>query len=226
LQPRERHPRFGAPHLGGTGLLTLVLGTSGQTGREATISQTLLERFGSLAEVANADISELRQVPGIGPSRAVRLSAALQLGRRSLRPDQEQPLIQSALDAYEQLYAELGGRGREMLYALYLNRRKALVGARLLTAGNEAHTIVDPRQVFRPAVRSGACAVIVAHNHPSGDPSPSAQDLAVTRRLAEAGALLGIELLDHLIIGAGTYTSLAEQGLLRSRSYTPSLIRG
>lgn len=223
MHPRERYARYGPTRFGDAELLALVFGAG--TPPTADLARGLLDRFGNLSRLAAADVAELTQIEGVGPARAVQLLAALQAGRRSLMPDIQQPLIRSAEDAYAQLYAEMSGQPSEMLFAIYLNRRRAALGVHRLTLGNESHTIVDPRQVYRRAVRVGAAGVIVAHNHPSGDAEPSAQDLAITRRLAEAGALLGISLVDHLIIGAGYYVSLAERGLFRMTPMTPTLMR-
>ncbi|MEL6349515.1 MAG: DNA repair protein RadC [Myxococcota bacterium] len=223
MEPRERFTRFGPTRFGDAELLSLIIGAGAPA--MAAVARTLLARFGDLSALADADVSELTQVPGLGPARAVQLLAAMEVGKRSMLPTLHKPQVRSAAEAYELLYAQLSGRPQEMLYAIYLNRRKAVLAVRQLTVGNDAHTIVDPRQVYRRAVRSNAAAVIVAHNHPSGDAEPSAQDLAVTRRLAEAGAVVGVELLDHLIIGAGCYTSLADRGLFRPFSPTPPVIR-
>lgn len=214
MQPRERFARHGAGVFGNDELLALVIGTGSGHHRPVDIARRLIETFGSLSGIVEAEIAELTVVPGIGLARAVQLMAALHAGRRSLLSQETLPTITHAEDAYRQLYPLLGGRGRESLAALYLSRSRRLLALRVLTTGNDSHTIVDPRQVFRPAIRAGAAGVILAHNHPSGDPAPSSEDLAVTRRLSEAGALIGVEVVDHLIIGAGVFASLAELGVL------------
>ncbi len=214
MQPRERFTLQGPGVFGDDELLALIIGTGSRHHRPLDIARCLLEAFGSLAGLADAEIGELTPLPGLGPARAVQLKAALIAGRRSLLSEESRPLIQSADDAWRQLYPHLAGRPREALAALYLSHSHRLLALRILTTGSDRHTIVDPRQVYRAAVRAEAAGVIIAHNHPSGDPTASRPDLSVTRRLAEAGVVIGVELLDHLILGAGRYVSLAEQGLL------------
>ncbi len=222
MQPRERFSRHGSDFFGDDELLALVIGTGSGTHRPLEISRSLLKRFGDLPGLAEASVAELTTTPGVGMARGGQLPAALHVGRRSLLTDQRAPVIRSAEDAYLELYAMLSGRKHEALAALYLSRGGRLLTLRLLTTGNDAHTIVDPRQVFQTALRCGAASVIIAHNHPSGDIEPSAADLAVTWRLVEVGALLGIPLTDHLIIGSGAFTSLAELGMLRSPHTSPT----
>jgi DNA repair protein RadC len=214
MQPRERFARHGAGVFGDDELLALIIGTGSGQHRPIDIARGLLGEFGSLAGLAAAEIGELTPLPGLGLARAVQIQAALQAGRRSLLSQESRPSIQSADAAWLHLYPVLAGQPRESLAALYLSHSHRLLALRLLTTGNDIHTIVDPRQIFRTAIRSGAAGLIIAHNHPSGDPTASSADLAVTRRLAEAGMVVGVELLDHLIIGAGRYVSLAEQGVL------------
>ena len=224
MDTRERFARFGASRFSDTDLLALVLGAG--DGPSADAAQALLAHFGSLSGLADAEVAEVQAVPHIGLARAVQILAALRVGRRSLLPVESRPTIRSAQDAYIQIYAELSGLSSETFYALYLSRRRVLLGTRVLSVGNDANTIVDPRQVYQRAVRMGAAGIIVAHNHPSGDPTPSPQDILVTHHLAQAGDLLGVELLDHLIVGSGRFVSLAEQRLLRPSAHSPALIQG
>lgn len=214
MQPRERFALHGPGVFGDDELLALIIGTGSKARGPVEIARSLLEAFGSLAGIADAEIGEITPLHGLGPARAVRLKAALVAGRRSLLSADPRPIIQTADEAWAQLCPHLAGQPRESLAALYLSHSHRLLALRVLTTGSDRHTIVDPRQVFRPAVRSGAAGVIIAHNHPSGDPTASSADLSVTRQLAEAGRVVGVELLDHLILGAGQYVSLAEQGAL------------
>ena len=227
MQPRERFTLQGPGVFGDDELLALIIGTGSKDHRPIGIARCLLETFGSLAGIADAEIGEITVLPGLGPARAVQLKAALIAGRRSLLSEESRPLIQSADDAWRQLYPHLAGQPCESLAALYLSHSHRLLALRVLTTGSDRHTIVDPRQVYRAAVRAEAAGVIIAHNHPSGDPTASRPDISVTRRLAEAGAVIGVELLDHLILGAGRYVSLAEQGLLvRPAGWRDGRLRG
>ncbi len=199
-RPREHYLASGPDPFGDAELTALLVGT-GAGGRSALeIAADLLRRHGGLAGLARCDPGELAAVPGIGPARAVRLHAALEMGRRSLRHPSPAPVVDGPEAAARQLAPPLRGLAHEELHALYLDRRNRPVAHRRLTRGSSSYTVVDPRQVFRPAVQLGAAGVILAHNHPSGDPTPSVQDREVTRRTRRAGEVLGIHLVDHLVV--------------------------
>lgn len=220
MPPRERYEAEGPAGFGDVELLALVLGT-GTAGRSAIqIAASLLHHFGGLAGVSARQPHELRGVAGIGLERAVRLHASLEAGRRAVQRELTGDPVTCAVEAWRVLEPGLRGRVEEELHALYLDRRHRPVARRRLTRGSDGFTVVDPRHIYRVGVGVGACAVILAHNHPSGDPAPSRQDLRITDRVARAGRILGIPLLDHLVIGAGTFRSLAEEGSLCS--WTPS----
>ena len=218
MRLRERFARHGPAGLGDDALLALIIGTGSGQHKPLDTARRLLATFGSLSDIAAVEVAALTAQPGIGLARAVQLKASLEAGRRALLDTAERPELHSAADAYHHLRPLLAGQQREHLAALYVSHGRRLLAARILTIGNAQHTIVDPRQVYRPAIQLGAAGVIISHNHPSGDPTPSAADLAVTRRLVEVGVLVGIELLDHLIIGTARYVSLAAQGALPRRS--------
>ncbi len=212
--PRERYVAEGSGRFGDAELLALLLET-GVAGRSALgVATDLLERFGSVRAIGRHQVAELAGVRGVGTARAVRVLAALELGRRALGPAATAGVVDSPEAAWRALSPHLLGLPEEELHALYLDRRRRPVAHRRLTHGSDAFTVVEPRQVFRYAVGLGASAVILAHNHPSGDPTPSAQDREVTTRVARAGALLGLPLLDHLVAGDGAWVSLAAEGLL------------
>ncbi len=191
-------------------LLAAVIGGDRQIG----IAQTLLARYGSLAELSRASAQELAQVKGLGPSKAASLQAALELGRRMVvEASGDKPQLCSPTDVAQLLMAEMSHLEQEHFRVLYLDTRNRLLGSETLYVGslNAAHIRVG--EVFRGAVRRNCAAIIVAHNHPSGDPTPSPEDVAVTRELVTAGKLLDIEVLDHLIIGHQCFVSLRERGL-------------
>jgi DNA repair protein RadC len=214
MQPRERYLSRGPSPTGDAELLALVLGT-GVAGKSAMgLAVDVLQRFGGLRGVADAGVHELQQMRGLGPARAVRVHAALQAGRRSLHASERGQAISSPDSAYRILGPALRGQVDEELHGLFLDRRRRLVAHRVLTRGSDAFTVVDPRQVFRVAVQTGACAIVLGHNHPSDDPTPSTQDREVTHRVATAGRMLGVGLLDHLVIGGDRYVSLAQEGLI------------
>ena len=213
MRNRERYALYGPEHFTDTELLALIigLGCAGQSSGE--LAAALLSRFGGLPQLLNAPVSALEQVPGIGPARAVRLHAALHAGQRVARAQRREPaIVRSPEDAWHLLRPNLEALESEELHALYLSRRNVVIALRPLTRGTDQTTIVEPRQVFRPAVQCGAASVIVAHNHPSGDPTPSGLDIEATHRLVAAGRVLGVALVDHLILGAGTFVSLGRWG--------------
>lgn len=200
-------------------MLVAVL-LAGSTRRSPVdVAQDLLRRAGGdVTRLARADVFD--PVAGVGDSGRARLLASTELSRRIVYRNvaDNVTVIGGAADAVPLLRAISVGP-YEVLSAIYLDRRRSVIGSRLLTLGNDGMTIVDPKQVMRPGVELGATAVILGHQHPSGDPRPSPQDRDVTERIARAGRVLGIQLLDHIIIGSqGRYTSLAEEGLLASYS--------
>jgi len=195
-----------------TALLAAILGhPTGLLG----VAGELLHELGGVRGLGRAGIRDLRQVKGVGPRRARRLAAAMELGRRSMRRPDPLERVESVADATSLLEPGFRGLEHEELHALFLDRRHGVLAHRVLTCGSAAYTIVDPRQIFELALRLRASAIVLAHNHPSGDPEPSDQDLVITRRVEEAGRVLGVRLLDHLIMGAEHSVSLAARGELK-----------
>ena len=209
--PSERLERHGADASSEEELLALVIGDRVAARR---VARRLLDRFGSLADVARALPVELR-VAGISGSAALRISASAEIGRRLARAWPSDPwLIRTPSDVAEPLVDAMGSLEREELRVLLLDTKNVVTAERTVYRGNLAGSSVRVGEVFRDAVRACAAAIIVAHNHPSGDPGPSGEDLRITAELAEAGRLLDIELLDHLVIGRGRWTSLRALGAL------------
>ncbi len=212
---RERYRIEGPGGFGDAELVALILGAGIQGRTALEIAAGLLERFGGLGGLHRRQPHELMLEVGIGLERSVRLHAALEAGRRALRaPELPDDPVQTPIAALRLLEPGLRGLVDEELHGLFLDRRRRPLALRRLTRGSDAFTVVDPRQVFRIAVGVGASSLILAHNHPSGDPEPSAQDHEVTHQVARAGRILGIQLVDHLVIGAGAFRSLAEAGVL------------
>ena len=171
-------------------------------------------QYRSLTAIAQAPWQELAELPGLGTATACRLKAAIELGRRLIQEDRGQrPQITSPSEAANLLMPEMRDLDQEQLRVLLLDTKNHVLDNVLIYIGNVSSSIIRVSEVLRPAVRLNATAVIVAHNHPSGDSSPSPEDIQVTRSIVEAGYLLGIEVLDHLIIGHNQFTSLKEKGL-------------
>ncbi|MFH2009941.1 MAG: DNA repair protein RadC [bacterium] len=214
-RPRERLDRHGAAALQDAELIAIVLG-HGTRGRDALeVARSLLSTVGSLADLAEADPAELGVVMGVGPATAARLTAAIELGRRALAHEPgTPPLIRCAKDVHRLLRPSVAGLTKEVFWAIGLNARHVVRRELRIAEGSLANVDVHPREVFRPLIRMGAAATILAHNHPSGDPTPSGEDIALTMRLREVGELTGIPVLDHVVITVGDYASLAELALL------------
>jgi DNA repair protein RadC len=212
--PTRRRPvleRLGADAAADEELLGLVLGDRTAAPR---VARRLLDRFGSLSGVAHAAPIEL-QVAGLSRVAALRVSACLEVARRVARAWPADPwLIRTPTDVAEPLVDAMGALEREELRVLLLDTKNVVTAERTVYRGNLAGSSVRVGEVYRDAVRACAAAVIVAHNHPSGDPTPSGEDLRITAELADAGRLLDIELLDHLVIGRGRWTSMRALGAL------------
>jgi len=211
-RPRERLRSLGAANLSLAELLALLVGSGTAAHSAARIAETILEAAdGSLARLAAMDVGSLESLPGIGVATAARVSAALELGRRaaSAAADFGHP-IRGPADVFALMGPRLRDKAQEEFHALLLNSRHRVIREVLVTRGLLDSALIHPREVFRPAVAEGAAGVILVHNHPSGDPTPSAEDRAVTRQLGEAGRAVGIPVLDHVVVGAGGYASLAE----------------
>lgn len=192
-------------------LLALALSHGARAHR---IAEDLLERFGSLADALRASPTELR-LAGLTPRASLRLAAAAELGRRAARAWPARPwVIRTPADVAEPLLDEMASLEREELRVLLLDTKNVVTARRTVYRGNLAGSSVRVGEVFRDAVRGQAAAVAVVHNHPSGDPAPSGEDLRITAELAEAGRLLDIELLDHVILGRGRWSSLRALGVL------------
>lgn len=213
-RPRERLITYGADALSTAELLAVLLRTGTEQNSAVGLAEHLLAHFGNLRGVANATIEELAGVRGIGPAKAAQIKAAIEFGRRLIAASpEERPKIRSPRDVYNLLGPSLRDEKREHFIALLLDTKNGVLRSRTVSVGDLSSSIVHPREVFSEAIRHGAASLIVAHNHPSGDPTPSPEDIAVTRRLAEAGELLGIEVLDHIVLGDNRWTSLKEKGL-------------
>ena len=211
--PRERILQLGEPRLGDAECVALVLRTGCRGAPAEQLATRLLRRFGGIPGLAAASLRQVAAEPGVGLVRAAALAAAFGLARRlgeaRFRPGSP---VRSGGDVARIVRDSARGSRRESFFALLLDARHRLLSMHTVSTGSVDAAPVHPREVFSPAIRDGAAAVVVAHNHPSGDPTPSPEDRAVTERLRAAGVLVGIELLDHLVVGAERYYSFAEEG--------------
>jgi DNA repair protein RadC len=215
-RPRERLQYSGPESLSVQELLAIVV-TSGTQGANATdIGALLLKRFGDLEGLAKVTFEELDAVPGIGAARACQIMAAFELARRLDRNLQipARLKIKTPEDAYNLLKNKAKGQKKEFFWAVFLDTRNHVIIDREISIGSLDSSIVHPRELFKAAIAASAASIIAAHNHPSGNSEASQEDIQLSKRLKEAGELVGIELVDHIILGDGNFTSLKREGLL------------
>ncbi|ASS92059.1 MULTISPECIES: RadC family protein [Aeribacillus] len=214
-RPRERLIHNGPKGLSNHELLAILLrtGTKGESVLE--LANKLLKTFGGLRMLKEASVQEIMGIPGIGKAKAVQIIAALELGKRIHQlAYKDRYVIRSPQDASNYVMEEMRFLKQEHFVGLYLNTKNQVLHKQTIFIGSLNTSIVHPREVFKEALKCSAASFICIHNHPSGDPSPSKEDIEVTRRLSECGKLIGIELLDHIIIGERKYVSLKEKGYL------------
>ncbi len=205
----------GAEALSHAELLAILLRTGTKRESAVLLASRILKECGSLRGLVDMSVGELTAIRGIGPAKAVQLRAGIELGRRLARSaGSEAPVIRKPEDAADLLMEELRYLKKEHFVCLFLNTKNQVIARETLSVGTLNASLVHPREVFRAAIKCSSASIICIHNHPSGDPSPSPEDIAMTRRLKEAGELAGIDVLDHLVIGDNRYTSLKEQGFM------------
>jgi len=213
-RPRERLRAVGAGPLTNAELIAILLRTGGSGENVVALGQRLIARFQGVGGLALASLSELCEVKGVGEAKGSQVLAGIELGRRivSALPD-ERRVVRCSDDIDRLLRAEMVDLAQEELRVVLLNARGQVLGVRTAAIGTADKAPVTLRDVFRAAVKDNAASIAVVHNHPSGDPSPSPDDVALTAQIVEAGGMLGIELLDHVVISRGGYVSMRERGL-------------
>jgi DNA repair protein RadC len=210
-RPREKLSRHGVAALGDNELVALVLGQGSRRSSALALANALLARVGGAHGLSQSTCHDLVRVAGIGRARAAQIVAAIELGRRTLtRPPGERLQILFPRDAAEYLLPRFGSRRAEQFGVLLLDIKHRLLRVAMLTMGTLDTAGIEPRDVYREAMLDGAAAVVAFHNHPSGDPTPSPEDVDLTRRLAAAGVLMGIDFVDHVVLGDGRYWSFKE----------------
>lgn len=211
-RPREKLARAGPAALGDNELVALVLGTGVRARGALLVAQDVIALAGGVPGLLKLAIDELDRVPGVGLSRAARLLAAVELGRRSLCGDRgERPQLLTSQELANYLMPRYSGGAVERFGVVLLDQRRRVIRSVILSSGTAESSISHPRDVFRAAVMASATAVVVFHNHPSGDPLPSADDRAMTRKLVAAGELMNIAVVDHIILGSTTYFSFRDE---------------
>ncbi|EPD54288.1 DNA repair protein RadC [Paenisporosarcina sp. HGH0030] len=214
-RPRERLINQGAAALSNQELIAILLRTGTKQESVLHLANRVLTFFEQLHELKNATIEEIMSVKGIGEAKAVQLLAAVELGRRlSLQQTDEKFTVRSPKDAATFLMTDMTSLKQENFVCLFMNVKNQVIHKQTIFIGSLNASIVHPREIFREAVKRSAASIICAHNHPSGNPSPSPEDIEVTKRIQEAGHIMGIELLDHVIIGDHQFISLKEKGYM------------
>ena len=214
-RPREKLARLGAAGLGDNELVAIVLGQGQPRATALDLANTTLAAIGGMTGLARVGRDDLLRIRGIGPARAAQLLAAVEMGRRTLaNAAMHRAQMTSPRAVAEFLLPQYGNRRVEQFGVLLLDTKHRVLRSTVLSIGTLDASIVHPREVFREAVAGGAAAIVLFHNHPSGDPEPSSDDTRLTERLAAAGMLMGINVLDHVILGDARYFSYREKGTL------------
>jgi DNA repair protein RadC len=210
-RPREKLQRLGVATLGDNELVAVVLGSGRAAASALDLANAVLTRAGGIEGLARARHDELTRVPGIGAARAAQVVAAVELGRRTLtRAGRDRVQVTTPRAVAELLLPLYGNRPVEQLGVVLLDTKHRVMRTTIVTVGTLDASIMHPREIFREATAAGAAAIVVFHNHPSGDPEPSQEDIALTHRLIAAGVLMGIDVIDHIILGNVRYCSMKE----------------
>ena len=214
-RPRERFLRQGPESLSNQELLAILLRTGTKKESVLTLANRILVQFEKLHALKHATIEEMMAINGVGEAKAIQILAAIELGKRLSKKEVDNKYtIRAPEDAAHYLMPEMTSLQQENFVALFLNVKNKIIHKQTIFVGSLNASIVHPREIFREAIRRSAASIIVAHNHPSGNPTPSPEDIEVTKRLIEAGQIVGIDMLDHIIIGDHQFISLKEKGYI------------
>ncbi|HHT9120491.1 MAG TPA: RadC family protein [Candidatus Hypogeohydataceae bacterium YC41] len=214
-RPRERLTAVGEDSLSDAELLGIIIRDGTPEDSAVDLAEKLLARYGDFPNLATKTIAELSKLKGIGKARAAQVKAALAIAKRyNSKPLRSGDQIRSSADVYNHFHERLRDRKQETFLLVLLDSKNRIIKDLQISAGSLSSSLVHPREVFSPAIRESAASVIFVHNHPSGDPAPSTEDIELTRRLGEVAEVVGIKVLDHIIMGAGKYTSFKDKSLL------------
>jgi DNA repair protein RadC len=214
-RPRERLQKFGPEALSAQELLALVIGRGIPKKSVMNIAQELLVKFGNIKAIGQASIEELSQIKGIGLAKAAQIKACFELGKREdLEPEPKDFNIKNPESVVKAIRSSIKDKAKEHFKLILLNPRNKIIGISTISIGTLNASLVHPREVFKDAIVHSAASVVLAHNHPSGDPEPSEDDIKITNKLVESGKILGIEVIDHIVIGKNNFCSFKEKGLM------------
>jgi len=214
-RPRERLIKFGATALSDAEIMAILLRVGNHETTAIDLARELLHTFAGFGGLDACSIPELCQIDGIGPAKAAQIKAALELGKRlSLAGMTQRRKVESSEDVYQLVSPHLRHLNHEVFRVILLTSRNAVIADKVLFSGSLTESVVSPREIIKEAINQAAASVVFVHNHPSGHPSPSEEDKKVTRRLKQACEVVGINVLDHIIVGGETYFSFADSGLI------------
>jgi DNA repair protein RadC len=218
-RPRERLLKHGADHLSDAQLLAIILRTGGGGKSALDLAIEILTGFDDLRGIENAASGEFSRFKGMGNAKVAQLKASFELGRRLLEePAQKGPAFSTSSDVYAYYHQRLRDLKKEVFYCAMLDVKNRIIKDYCVSEGTLTNSLIHPREAFKNAIRESAASVIFVHNHPSGDPCPSREDIIVTERLVNAGEIVGIRVLDHVIIGDNRYSSMMDEGYIKNKS--------
>lgn len=216
-RPRERLLKMGAESLSNAQLLAIILRIGGGGRSAIDLAMEMLASFKKLKDIDSASAKEFEHLKGIGPAKIAQIKAAFELGRRLFREtDEKGPAFSSSHDVYSYYHPLVKGLKKEVLFCAMLDAKNRIFRDCRISEGTLTNSLMHPREAFRNAIKESAASVIFVHNHPSGDPTPSREDISVTERLVHTGEVVGIKVLDHIIIGAGKHISLMDSGYIKN----------
>ena len=215
-RPKEKLLRYGAESLSNPELLAIILRTGTKGENVLSLSQRIISEFNGLNGILNASIKEMTEIKGVKESKASQMIAIAELFKRfnTYKSFIEFKRVTSPNDVASMLYGEMGTFNQEVLKLIILNTKNEIIKIKDVFKGSLNSSLIHPREIFNEAIRNSAASIIICHNHPSGDPTPSDEDIKVTIRLKECGEIIGIKLIDHIVIGRNIYVSLKEKGIL------------
>lgn len=214
-RPRERLIKFGSEALSAQELLALVIGRGIPKKSVMNISQELLAKFGNIRSISQASIEALAEIKGIGLAKAAQIKATFELGRRQeLEPELKDYDIKNPQSIVKAIRSSIKDKAKEHFKLILLDNRNKIISISTISIGTLNASLVHPREIFKEAIIHNSASVVLAHNHPSGDPEPSEEDMKITERLVESGKILGIEVIDHIIIGKTNFASFKERELI------------
>ncbi len=217
-RPRERLLKFGAQGLSTAELCAILLRTGGKDKSATGLAREVLMHFGGLKDIEGAAVAEFADIKGMGKAKIAQLKAAFELGRRFLQSAGDArlsaPVFRNSRDVYEYFRPRFFGLKKERFLCALLDTKNRVFKETMVSEGTLSSSPVHPREVFRDAIKEAAASVLFVHNHPSGDPNPSRDDITITKRLVETGRVVGISVIDHIVISDGTFLSLMEKGYM------------